>query len=103
MKNKFQNRFANNRTSGLVLDCGAYHTSAIPIHDGYVLNKAVVQTPMGGDFIMSKCRQLLEDQSNIEIVPYYQVKSKVNYFWSPNSFEWSKSSIILLLVNLKKK
>lgn len=75
-RNGVLSAFANNRTSGLVLDCGAYHTSAIPIHDGYVLNKAVVQTPMGGDFIMSKCRQLLEDQSNIEIVPYYQVKSK---------------------------
>jgi actin-related protein len=69
--------FANSRTSGLVLDCGAYHTTAIPIHDGYVLNKAVAQSPLGGDFITSKCRQLFEEQLNIEIVPYYMVKSKV--------------------------
>lgn len=71
-----QNRFASNRTSGLVLDCGSLHTTAIPIHDGYVLNKAVAQSPLGGEFILSKCRQLLEEQMNLEIVPYYQVKSK---------------------------
>ena len=60
----------------MVLDCGAYHTTAIPIHDGYVLNKAVAQSPLGGDFILSKCRQLLEEQLNIEVIPYYMVKSK---------------------------
>jgi len=60
-----------------VLDCGAFHTTAIPIHDGYVLHKAVAQSPLGGDFILTKCGQLLEEQLNIEVVPYYQVKSKV--------------------------
>ena len=69
-------RFASNRTSGLVLDCGSLHTTAIPIHDGYVLNKAVAQSPLGGEFILSKCRQLLEEQMKFELVPYYQVKSK---------------------------
>lgn len=75
-KNGVLSAFANNRTSGLVLDCGAIHTTAIPIHDGYVLQKAVAQSPIGGEFITSKCRQLLEEQLNIEIVPYYMVKSK---------------------------
>jgi actin-related protein len=69
--------FANNRTSGLVLDCGATHTTAIPIHDGYVLNKAIAQSPLGGEFIITKARQFIEEQLNVEIVPYYQVKSKV--------------------------
>ena len=59
-----------------MLDCGATHTTAIPIHDGYVLQKAVAQSPLGGDFITTKCRQLLEEQLGIEIVPYYMVKSK---------------------------
>jgi actin-related protein len=48
----------------------------VPIHDGYVLHKAVAQSPLGGEFILSKCRQLLEEQLNIDIVPYYMVKSK---------------------------
>lgn len=75
-KNGVLSAFASNRTSGLVLDCGATHTTTIPIHDGYVLNKAVAQTPLGGDFITSKCRQLLEEQLNIDVVPYYMIKSK---------------------------
>lgn len=75
-RNSVVSAFANNRTSGLVLDCGAYHTSAIPIHDGYVLNKAVVQAPIGGDFIAKKCLKLLEDDLKIDLVPYYKVKSK---------------------------
>jgi len=75
-KNGVLSAFASNRTSGLVLDCGASHTTTIPIHDGYVLNKAVAQSPLGGEFILSKCRQLLEEQLDIEVVPYYMIKSK---------------------------
>jgi actin-related protein len=72
----FHSSFACNRTSGLVLDCGAIHTTAIPIHDGFVLHKGVAQSPLGGDFILGQCRQFLEENAKIEIVPYYQVKSK---------------------------
>ena len=32
--------FANGRATGLVVDCGATHTSAVPVHDGYVLQQA---------------------------------------------------------------
>lgn len=74
-KNAVLSAFASSRTSGLVLDCGAAHTTAVPIHDGYVLNKAVAQSPLGGEFVLSQCRQLLDEMS-IELVPYYQVKSK---------------------------
>ncbi len=75
-KNGVLSAFANSRTSGLVLDCGAVHTTAIPIHDGYVLHKAVAQSSLGGEFIMNQCRALLDEQLGIELVPYYVVKSK---------------------------
>jgi len=75
-KNAVLSSFACNRTSGLVLDCGAIHTTAIPIHDGFVLQKGVSQSPLGGDFVLGQCRQFLEENAKIEIVPYYQVKSK---------------------------
>lgn len=52
------------------------HTTAVPVHDGFVLHKGVAQSPLGGDFILGQCRQFLEEQAKIEIVPYYQVKSK---------------------------
>ncbi len=31
---------------------------------------------MGGDFILGQCKQYLEDKANIELVPYYMIKSK---------------------------
>ena len=32
-------RFANGRSTGLVLDSGATHTTAVPVYDGYVLGQ----------------------------------------------------------------
>jgi len=75
-KNAVLSAFACNRTSGVVLDCGATHTTAVPIHDGMVLNKAVAQSPLCGDFVLAQCKAYLEEQAQIELVPYYQVKSK---------------------------
>ncbi|XP_028821288.1 actin-like protein 6B [Denticeps clupeoides] len=34
--------FANGRATGLVLDSGATHTTAIPVHDGYVLQQGKI-------------------------------------------------------------
>lgn len=31
--------YCNGRPCGVVLDCGATHTTAIPIHDGHVLTQ----------------------------------------------------------------
>uniref|UniRef100_A0A672Z603 Actin-like 6A n=1 Tax=Sphaeramia orbicularis TaxID=375764 RepID=A0A672Z603_9TELE len=43
--------FANGRSTGLVLDSGATHTTAIPVHDGYVLQQGIVKSPLAGDFM----------------------------------------------------
>ena len=32
-------RFANGRSTALILDSGATHTSAVPVYDGYVLQQ----------------------------------------------------------------
>ena len=39
----FKLRFANGRATGLVIDSGATHTSAIPVYDGYVLQQGEEQ------------------------------------------------------------
>ena len=39
VKNAVLAAFANGRSTGLVLDSGASHTSAIPVHEGYVLQQ----------------------------------------------------------------
>lgn len=68
-------RFANGRTTALVVDSGATHTTVVPVHDGYVLRRGMVRTPLGGDYITVQCRSFME-QNGIEIVPPYMVRSK---------------------------
>ena len=75
-KNAVLTAFANGRSTGLVIDSGATQTSAVPVHDGYVLQQAIVKSPLAGDFITAQCRQMFEEQ-NIEIVPPYVIGSKV--------------------------
>ncbi|XP_048092326.1 actin-like protein 6B isoform X3 [Alosa alosa] len=67
--------FANGRATGLVLDSGATHTTAIPVHDGYVLQQGIVKSPLAGDFITMQCRELFQEM-NIEITPPYMIASK---------------------------
>ena len=49
-------RFANGRSTALVVDSGATHTTVTPVHEGYVLHKAVLRTPLGGDYVTAQCR-----------------------------------------------
>lgn len=74
-KNAVLAAFANGRATGIVLDSGASQTSAVPVHDGYVIQQAIVKTQMGGDFITMQCRQYFQDHG-IDIVPTYLVGSK---------------------------
>uniref|UniRef100_A0A671YZZ8 Actin-like protein 6A n=1 Tax=Sparus aurata TaxID=8175 RepID=A0A671YZZ8_SPAAU len=71
--------FANGRSTGLVLDSGATHTTAIPVHDGYVLQQGIVKSPLAGDFMSMQCRELFQELS-CEIIPPYMIASKVRYF-----------------------
>ncbi|XP_065197504.1 actin-like protein 6B [Sycon ciliatum] len=68
--------FANGRSTALIVDSGASQTSAVPVHDGYVLEKGVVRVPLGGDFLSAQVRSLLEEKMNQEIVPPYLVGSR---------------------------
>ena len=62
VKNAVLAAFANGRSTGLVVDSGASHTSAVPIHDGYVLQHAIVKSPLGSDYLTTQCSQFLQDQ-----------------------------------------
>uniref|UniRef100_A0A4W4GAA8 Actin-like protein 6A n=1 Tax=Electrophorus electricus TaxID=8005 RepID=A0A4W4GAA8_ELEEL len=70
--------FANGRSTGLVLDSGATHTTAIPVHDGYVLQQGIVKSPLAGDFMSMQCRELFQEL-NVEIIPPYMIASKVSH------------------------
>lgn len=60
VKNAVLSAFANGRVTALIVDSGATHTSAVPVHDGYVLSHAIVRSPLGGDYITMQCRQFLQ-------------------------------------------
>ncbi|CAF4159798.1 unnamed protein product, partial [Rotaria magnacalcarata] len=72
-KNAVLSSFAQGKATALILDCGATHTTAVPVHEGMVLQKAIVQSPLGGDFILNQLKQLLENNSH-DIVPHYLIK-----------------------------
>lgn len=75
VKNAVLAAFANGRATALVVDSGATHTSAIPVHEGYVLTHAVVKCPLGGDYLSMQCQKYLEAQG-IELIPGYKIASK---------------------------
>ncbi|XP_070565037.1 actin-like protein 6B [Ptychodera flava] len=74
-KNAVLSAFANGRSTGLILDSGATHTTAVPVHDGYALSRACVKSPLAGDFITLQCKKLFEEQ-NIDVVPPYLIARK---------------------------
>merc|ERR1712106_227513 len=75
VKNAVLSAFANGRSTGLVLDSGATHTSAVPVHDGYVLQHAIVKSPLGGDFLVNQASSYIKD-NNHEIIPAYMIADK---------------------------
>jgi len=50
VKNAVLAAFANGRSTGIVVDSGSSHTSAVPVYDGYVLSQGIVKSPLGVDF-----------------------------------------------------
>jgi len=60
VKNAVLAAFANGRATGIVVDSGATHTSAVPVQDGFVLTQAIGKSPLGGDYISMQCRQFLQ-------------------------------------------
>lgn len=89
-KNAVLAAFANGRSTGIIVDSGASQTSAVPVHDGYVLTQAIVKSPLAGDFITLQCKNYMEE-NNIEVVPPYMIASKeaVNEGEAP---KWGKKS-----------
>ena len=69
-------RFANGRSTALILDSGATQTSAVPVYDGYVLQQGIVRSPLAGEFVTMEIKKMMEEL-NIEVVPPYMIASKV--------------------------
>jgi len=92
VKNAVLSAFANGRSTALVVDSGATHTSAIPVHDGYVLQHAIVKSPLGADFLTGQCQQFLQE-SGLEIIPPYMIKEKKEVPEGQKA-QWTKKSVL---------
>ncbi|XP_018572680.1 actin-like protein 6B [Anoplophora glabripennis] len=75
VKNAALAAFANGRATALVIDSGATHTTAVPVLDGYVISNAVVKSPLGGDYLILRARELLESMG-IDLAPAALIASK---------------------------
>lgn len=58
-KNVVLATYSSGRSSAVVVDSGATHTTVAAIHNGFVLPNTIVKTPFGGDFITKQCAQFL--------------------------------------------
>ncbi|KAJ8431718.1 hypothetical protein Cgig2_028500 [Carnegiea gigantea] len=74
-KNAVLTSFASGRATSLVVDCGGGSTTVAPVHDGYVLQKAVLSSPIGGEFLTDCLTKSLESKG-ITIKPRYSFKRK---------------------------
>ncbi|CDO98458.1 unnamed protein product [Coffea canephora] len=54
--------FASGRATSLVVDSGGGSTTVAPVHDGYVLQKAVATSPIGGEFLTDCLMKSLESK-----------------------------------------
>jgi actin-related protein 4 len=61
----------------LVIDMGASSISITPVHDGLILKKGVVRSPLAGNFLSSQLRLLFSTSSpSIPLTPHYLVTKK---------------------------
>lgn len=67
--------FSLGRSTGLVLDSGASHTTVTPVLDGYILNKSVKKSSIGGNMLDQICHEYLVNRK-IDLVTRFEVLSK---------------------------
>lgn len=75
VKNAALAAFANGRSTALVVDSGATHTSAVPVLDGYVVGQAIAKSPLGGDYLVSQAKVMLENLG-IDLTPAALIANK---------------------------
>ncbi|KAL1915949.1 uncharacterized protein VTP21DRAFT_6337 [Calcarisporiella thermophila] len=67
--------FATGRSTALVLSSGGGVTSAVPVYDGYVLQRGMQRQIVAGEFVSDQILQGLE-ADGVKVVPQYLVAKK---------------------------
>lgn len=63
--------FSSGCSTAVVLDTGAYSTYAVPVHDGFVLQKSVIKFDIGGEFLTNRIHTYLNKEKNVRVYPRY--------------------------------
>jgi len=69
--------FAHGRATSIVLESGAGTTAAVPVHDGYVLQKAIVKSHLAGDELTRIYEHVIRNLGTNELLPNYSITKKV--------------------------
>ncbi|KAK9800233.1 hypothetical protein WJX73_002417 [Symbiochloris irregularis] len=67
-KNAMLTSFAVGRQTSLVVDAGHEATVVAAVHDGYVLKKSIVQSPLGGQ-LLTRCMKQAVLRKGVELHP----------------------------------
>lgn len=59
-----------------MLDSGGGVTSAVPVYDGYVLQKGELHNPLAGDVVSAQILDYLKNDVHLDVTPQYKVASK---------------------------
>ncbi|OMJ09200.1 Actin-like protein 6A [Smittium culicis] len=71
--------FGTGKSTALVVDSGGETTSAVPVYDGYVVQKGIVYQNIGGNYITKSIQEkYLGETLDYLPVPLFEVKSKQN-------------------------
>jgi len=66
--------FSSARSTALILDSGAQTTCAVPIHDGYPLQKNLIKFDVGGETLTEAMLHHIENEMKHQIVPRYALE-----------------------------
>lgn len=68
--------FSVGRATALVLDSGAGMTSAVPVYDGFVLNKGVLHQPFAGNMLADRIKEQLKVDLSYTMTPRFKIAKK---------------------------
>jgi len=85
--------FSTGRASGIVCDCGAGSTSAVPLLDGYVLNQLVGRSERGGDWLDGKVGEWLASKK-ATVRPFGQQQGVVAEMMPPHYRQFQEQRVL---------
>ncbi|MCQ2815913.1 MAG: actin family protein [archaeon] len=70
--------FSCGKSNCLIFDSGHSNTYAVPIHDGYALQKSLIKSNIAGNYITHLVKEKLESKK-VEVIPFFRIRKKRKY------------------------